>query len=206
MKENSMIKEKDLLKSSRECLRQLAKGINPVTGQPVGEDDCLRDVMVSRSLFYAVDLMEQVIETGKLERRKGKAPFAAKAVALESFPYSDTPLTVSEITNRINDLVDADTMRKCSLYWISDFLLKEGYLQTVEEEPGKKEKRPTDLGLSIGIRVEERRGQAGPYCLVLYEECAQHFIVDNLEAIVETALQRRSAAKSEPTEEFGEDV
>lgn len=36
----------------------------------------------------------------------------------------------------------------------------------------------------LGISVEKRMGQYGMYQVVLYSEDAQHFIVDNVEAIM----------------------
>ena len=49
---------------------------------------------------------------------------------------------------------------------------------------GKKRKLPTENGINMGIIREQRVSQYGPYEAVLYNLNAQHFIVDNLDAII----------------------
>ena len=49
---------------------------------------------------------------------------------------------------------------------------------------GKKVTRPTSEGEAIGMCLEERVGLYGTYSYTYYNLDAQHFIIDNLEAIV----------------------
>ena len=65
---------------------------------------------------------------------------------------------------------------------------------------GKRTKRPTKIGEETGISVEERMGNNGPYQVVVYNNDAQHFIIDNLDAILtaenmQTEMQERSMGK-----------
>lgn len=56
---------------------------------------------------------------------------------------------------------------------------------------GKKPvKRPTEEGTKIGITVETRMGRYSEYQAVLYNEDAQRFILDNLEAVVATEVKK----------------
>ena len=51
----------------------------------------------------------------------------------------------------------------------------------------KARKRPTNEGIGIGITVEEKTNQYGNvYEGVFYNKNAQHFIIDNLCAIVDS--------------------
>ena len=49
---------------------------------------------------------------------------------------------------------------------------------------GKRTKRPTTVGEENGISVEQRTSSNGDYQVVVYSEAAQHFIIDNLDAIL----------------------
>ena len=51
---------------------------------------------------------------------------------------------------------------------------------------GKHTKRPTKIGEENGISVEERTSSNRPYQVVVYNNAAQHFIIDNLDAILTT--------------------
>jgi hypothetical protein len=45
-------------------------------------------------------------------------------------------------------------------------------------------KKPTSSGEEIGILLEKRQGQYGSYYVMLYNLDAQHFILDNIEAVL----------------------
>lgn len=45
-------------------------------------------------------------------------------------------------------------------------------------------KRPTELGLSVGIFTEERNGSNGTYTVILYNQEAQKFLIDSMEVIL----------------------
>ena len=53
-----------------------------------------------------------------------------------------------------------------------------------ENPTGGQRRRPTASGETLGISVEDRAGQYGPYQVVLYNQGAQRFIVDNVDAIM----------------------
>ena len=53
-----------------------------------------------------------------------------------------------------------------------------------------------EAGGSVGIYTEERVGQNGPYTVVLYSPGAQHFLLDNIDAILEI----NNAPKGKSTE------
>ena len=74
--------------------------------------------------------------------------------------------------------------KKISYRQITDWLVEVGMLKLVENTTGTQRRRPTDSGEKLGISVDNRVGQHGPYQVVLYSEDAQRFIVDNVDAIV----------------------
>ena len=59
----------------------LANGYNPLSGQPVRDDDVVNQVRVSRCLLYVSGVLQKVIDNGgevqkKKVPRSQKAPFA----------------------------------------------------------------------------------------------------------------------------------
>jgi hypothetical protein len=133
------------------------------------------------------DILRQVIEQGgvKPPRRAEKEPFCLDHQQLENFAYSESAIPVSEIANRINALIDENVMKKFKYSSITEFLLSCGLLSVVELPNGKATKRPTENGNKLGIVTEEREGQYGTYLVTLYNPEAQHFIIDNFDAILE---------------------
>lgn len=168
-------------------LDKLANGINPVTDEPVSNDDCINNVRISRCLFYVSDVLRQLIENGGIKektQRANKKEFSLTDEDLARYRFEDHPISVSEIAKKINELADDNEMKKFSYKLITTFLIENGFLIEQETVDGKKVKVPTDKGMSIGISREERIGRSGQYHITVYDNDAQQFILDNLKSIL----------------------
>ena len=73
-----------------------------------------------------------------------------------------------------------------------DWLVESELLMEGTDSAGKKMRRPTYNGETIGIGVEQRNGVNGPYHVVVYNREAQTFILDNLDAIIARSNTREN--------------
>ena len=180
---------------------KLANGINPLDDTPIPEDDIVNNVRLSRCFFYVSDILRQVYENAGVTKqaRASKVPFAVKMEQIEKFEYSSEPIPVTEIAKRIFAMVGNENMHRLSHRQINQWLLDIGMLYLYDFGGRKPVKRPTEEGAQIGITVETRMGRYGEYQVVLYNEDAQRFILDNLEAVVATKVKKgRSKGESIP--------
>ena len=179
--------ELELMQHAKGYLDKLAKGIDPLTGREVPEGEIINNVRISRCLFYVSDVLRQVIENGGIQvkavRNSEKAPFALSFEERARYPFGDWPATASVIAHRLNELVDLNAMQKLKTTSITGFLMQSGLLFEEESPSGRKNKRPTEAGKSLGITTTVRTGQNGEYTAVIYSMEAQQFILDNLDAI-----------------------
>ena len=137
--------------------------------------------------MHPEDVLRQVVENGGISTHKSKHvkySFALDYEARKKFKYSETPITISEITRRINDLIDPEKMKKLSYKYILDWLIEIELLTVSTDSTGKKVRRPTYNGADIGIIIENRVSANGPYQVVVYNKAAQMFILDNLDAVI----------------------
>jgi len=180
--------ELEIMQHAKLYLDKLANGINPLTNQPATDSDCINQVKISRCLFYVSDVLRRVIENGgdigKAEKIKKKT-FSVSHETLKDFRLSSTPISVSEITKRINELVDGNDIANLKPASINTFLMECRFLVQMETGDGRKTKIPTEQGNMIGISAEERFSQAGSYHVTVYNTDAQQFILDNIDAIIE---------------------
>ena len=86
---------------------------------------------------------------------------------------------------KLNEHIDAESMKKMTTTVITGWLLDKGFLELHEYPDGKKNRVPTKQGEYIGLSTEIRTGQYGEYHAVLYSEDAQRFVVDNLDSMLE---------------------
>ena len=180
--------ELEIMQHAKDYLDKLAKRIDPLTGREVPEGEIINNVRISRCLFYISDVLLQVIENGGVigaAPKKGElAPYALPFEARSRYAFGDWPLSVSQIAQRLNELVDLSAMQKLKTTSITKFLLQSGLLFEEEAPNGNKNKRPTEAGWKLGISTQQRSGQNGDYTAVVYDQQAQQFILDNLDAII----------------------
>ena len=200
--------ELEIMQHAKDYLDKLAKGIDPLTGREVPENDIINNVRISRCLFYVADVMRQVIENGGVigapAKRGELAPYALPFEARSRYAFGEWPLSVSQIAQKLSELVDLSTMQKLKTTSITKFLLQSGLLFEEEGPSGKKSKCPTEAGWKLGISTQQRTGQNGDYTAVVYDRQAQQFILDNLDAIIAinaTPLHENQGKPWEPEED-----
>lgn len=177
--------ELETMERARMYMEKLANGINPIDDTVVPHDEIVNNVRLSRCFFYVADVLRRVIENGGVmpQKKVRNMTFALPMEERARFEYSDTPIPISEIAKRINALTD-EAMKPLSYRAIRDWLSSLDMLEDTLNGEGKTTKRPTQRGESMGILLENRIGRNGPYFVVVYTSAAQHFILDNLDAVI----------------------
>ncbi|MBR3737692.1 MAG: hypothetical protein IKN26_03035 [Eubacterium sp.] len=171
-----------VLLHAKEYIDDLARGINPITKEEVDENDVINNIKISRCLLYVSDILNEAAQNG-IPKRKASEKFDVQKIELEKFEYSSELQPISIIAQKINAL-KPERMTKLKTTALTGWLVDIGILNVVEIN-GKNHKRPTPSAENMGVLLEQRNGQYGPYYVVLYNEDAQHFIIDNLPAIIE---------------------
>lgn len=187
-----------LVQHAKDYIDAMARGVHPLTGQEIPEADTLNNIKISRCLYYVSDVLGEVIENGGVSKpQKGKKePFDETKIDVSQIKYSKSPKNVSDLVTQINEL-RPENMVKLKVTAITDWLVDIGMLEILTFND-KNRKLPTAKGLSMGIVKEERTGLYGTYQAVLYNEAAQHFIIDNLPAIIQGGYNgKRERAKKE---------
>lgn len=179
--------ELETLKRAKMYMEKLANGINPLDGTVIPDGDMVNNVRLSRCFFYVADVLRQIIDNGGIppQKKPKKLPFALSLETRSAFDFSTTPIPVSEISKRINALIDTANMSALSYRAIRDWLISVEFLEEIAGEDGKLTKKPTAQGEDLGILLETRTGVNGTYFVVVYTLAAQHFILDNLDAIID---------------------
>ena len=175
---------------AKSFIDKLANGINPLDDKPIPDDDIVNNVRLSRCFFYVSDILRHVIDNGGItpvstvkEKKTRKQPYALSPEQAERFEYSDTPITATEIINRIIAVGPQEGVKKFPKRNLTKWLLCLDLIEEVEIK-NTRIKRPTNSGKEMGILLEERQGQYGSYFVILYNRDAQQFIIDNIEAIL----------------------
>lgn len=180
------VDEIEKITKAKMYIEKLANGENPINNQKVADNDVVNNIEVTRCLFYVANILGDIVRNkGKFQLdMPDKVPFIVSQEQLDKFEFSETPITISEICKRLNSLVDSNYIMQLKLNCITEWLVSIEILYNDISSSGKKRKLPTENGINMGIIMEQRVSQYGPYEAVLYNLNAQHFIIDNLDAII----------------------
>ena len=193
--------ELETLERAKMYLDKLASGVDPLTDRPAAEGDVIRQARVSRCLSYVSDVLRQLIErvgVPKPKKRVGGAPFALTPAEAARFDYSDVPIPVGELTQRVNACLTDENTQRLRNGVISAFLEEAGFLASETDADGRARRLATEAGERIGIYSETRTGYRGPYTVTLYTRDAQVFVLDHIDAIAAHNARPSRRAGAEP--------
>ena len=184
-----MATELEMLERAKVYMEKLANGINPISDTEVRDDDCINNVRLSRCFFYVADVLGKVIDNGGIiapvRKKSGTIPFSITDEQLGRFEFSDNPISISEIAKRINRLTANADVKNITYNNIADWLVSVGVLE-VQEINQSKRRVASASGARLGITMEKRIGSDGEYMAVMYDKQAQQFIIDNMDAVVDS--------------------
>lgn len=188
------LNENEKLLKAKSYLDKLANGINPITNELASENDTINNIHISRCLFYVSDVLRNLIENNNNPQNKknSKIPFSVTPQQLADYVFDDNPITVTEITKKLNSLIDTEEMKGIKTTSITNWLIKINMLEYFADENGKNHKVPTENGIQLGITTQERLGMYVSYKVVLYDSNVQQFILDNIDTIAYYNTQKKS--------------
>lgn len=187
--------ELEKIKRAKMYVDKLANGINPIDDTKIPDEDIINHVRLSRCLFFVSDVLRQVIENGGTKttavgKNTKKLPLEVSLEQRNRFAYSEIPIAASEIAKRVNALVNEENRQKLTYDDILTWLIEIGMMEFASTSDGERTRQPTENGIKNGISVQERAGNNGIYHVVVYNIMAQHFVIDNLDAILAVKKER----------------
>ncbi|MBQ8621535.1 MAG: hypothetical protein IJ422_04385 [Oscillospiraceae bacterium] len=173
--------ELEIMQRAKMYMDKLARGIDPITDQPLPGGTVLNQQRLSRCFAYVSDVLDKVIANGgNVGSNTRTQPFAISHDQLAMVQPSQEPVTVSWLIDSLSRAVNNPEMRRLSATTITNWLLNQGFLEKRANPEGKNTRIPTAKGQALGITSETRQGKDGEYQMVLYNLNAQRFILDHL--------------------------
>ena len=114
--------------------------------------------------------------------KDGKKPFLITGEQLQAFDYADEPITIQEITGRVNALVNDPERKELAPADITGWLVSVSLLEMVK----KNEQTlwlPTPEGLQSGMLRRYRESDSDEDDVVVCERQAQAYIIANMQKI-----------------------
>jgi hypothetical protein len=169
------------LKTAQDWIEKLANGINPLTSEPLKEDDIVNNVHISRCLFFVSETLGKldIVESVSNKKRRTFWMPAREAEQIEIL----APCGIALFTKTVNEHIPAD-MKPLSVAVVIRWLRNNGYLYEVSIDEKHKTNLPTEKGIQLGITVKVQQNTEGKdFQKVIYSISAQKFLLTNIESI-----------------------
>ena len=168
------------LKTAQDWIEKLANGINPLTLEPVKEDDIINNVHISRCLFFVSEILEKVKPTESTPKKA--KPFMMSAREAERI-VTNAPCGIAQFIRIVNEHIPKD-MKQLSVVTVIKWLRNNGYLYEANIDDKHKTNLPTEKGIQLGITVKIQQDLEGKdYQRVFYDISAQRVMLSNIESI-----------------------
>lgn len=190
--------ELEIMIRAKEYMEKLANGIDPLTGQPVKDDDIINNVRISRSLFYVAGVLQKVIDNGgevqkEKKKKADRLPFSlTDEQAAQLTPAYDS-ISLSKVIGIINRQIDDKVMNKLQRKTLAEWLRQRDLLTEVIIN-GKPRFNPTSSGETVGISLIDYITPTGQFIKIcVYSPEAQQFIFDNIDSIIAFSAEEKAA-------------
>ena len=190
--------ELEKIEYAKTFIDKLANGINPLDDTSISENDIANNVRLSRCFFYVSTILQKEIDRERRkqpkENRSERLPFSITQEQLNDFGYSPNPLSATAVARKINWLVREDIeqkkIEKLSYRKITQWLMNIGMIEYREWEDGKIKRFPTTEGESIGLVLADWDNYGRRTPVIYFTEEAQRFIIDNIDAVIATGIEK----------------
>ena len=162
---------------------KLANGIDPISDKPIPSDSVLNQVKLVRFFYFLKEYLNEELQgsSSKASSKPKNQSFLITREGLSEVEVSSKPISISEIAKRISQKTKP-TSKLFVCKWATDWLIQARFLAVSMIDD---KKYPTEAGKKIGISLEVRTRRSQEYRVIVYNEAAQQFLLDNMDAILE---------------------
>ncbi|MBR0485937.1 MAG: hypothetical protein IJJ69_14370 [Oscillospiraceae bacterium] len=182
--------ELQIMKNAKACLELLAKGIDPLTKQPVPENDTVRKPALVKYLNYTAEILEKNISAMQIPEQPEKNASARFAVSDErkaNFHAVNEDVTITNISNVINDGISPEEDGFIPTKALSEWLENQGLLEKRGLPNGSYRRIATEKAVDFGMT--NLYNSKDNFKSVVYNTQAQQWIYDCIDEISEFCIQ-----------------
>ncbi|MCL1912428.1 MAG: hypothetical protein FWG10_00750 [Eubacteriaceae bacterium] len=173
--------ERDKIARARTFVEKMSKGMNPITNEPLPRLDSDSEKRIRACMAYLTGMLDSILAG---PARAGQ-PVSISPQLKSRIKVSPKPINISDVVTNINVELKRAGIATLSLFSVSAWLNSQGLLEDGSVE-GKQFRIASDGANGLGINTVTRTGKDGRnYPITLYDEGAQRYIIENLEAITE---------------------
>jgi hypothetical protein len=183
-----MVSDMEKMEKAKAVLVKIAKGINPLTGETIGEDSFLNDPRTIRCFYFMTEVLDNVI-SGSYGKGNRLPHFVITPEQKEMVRFPDGKIGVNEFSRQVNLCIDQSVSRKLTGMELNKRLKKMGVLsEEIYPATGKTRTVTNENSRNYGFEQEKRTFNGTEYDMVVIDDRGKQFLLDQLEDIMSMAV------------------
>ncbi|THE09452.1 hypothetical protein E1I69_22330 [Bacillus timonensis] len=177
-----MNQDHERLIESKNIIKALANGVNPLTGEKVSNDSFLNSPGIIRPLFFLSQYLEHLPNT-PIKKKKPKA-FTITSEEKSCIVLPSGKIGINVFAKAVNEVIDENKSKKVNGKVINRRLKTLGILSEETTENGNTRTITNDQSEGYGIELVTRQFNNREYKQVVFNDIGKQFLLDHLERIM----------------------
>jgi hypothetical protein len=179
--------EVEKVERAREIMYKLAEGVNPFSGEQIGNGELLCDTRMTGCLNYIVEVLDNVLKRSK-ESRSKELKFVITPEQKSKVALPEGKIGVNEFSKRINECLNLDVSKRLTGVELNKRLKKLGILSEEHLEEGKIRTITNEKSAEYGFEMERKKYNGVEYDMVLINNAGKKYLMESLENIMAVEL------------------
>lgn len=188
-----MREESEKIEKAIAVLQKIAKGTNPVNGEPIDEASFLNDPRIIRCFFFVSEILQKVAN-GSYDPNRGKLiQFVITQEEKEKVHFPEGEIGVNEFSKCVNACIDLSKSKKLTGMELNKRLKIMGILSEEKLEDGKTKTTVNENSLNFGFEIKRKSYNGNSYDMVVMNDQGKKYLLDNLESIMQAGEKNQSS-------------
>lgn len=179
-----MVSEFEKLDKAKTVLIKIAKGIDPLSGEPINEESFLNDPRIIRCFYFITEVLDNV-SNGTYGKSSKMMRFIISPEQKGIVALPEGLIGVTEFSKHINMCIDQSTSKKLSGVELNKRLKKIGVLgEETNTATGKSRTVTNPDSKEYGFEMITRSFNGSEYDMVVMNDTGKRYLMDHIEEIM----------------------
>lgn len=172
--------EIELITKAQEILKEIARGINPLTKEKIEMDNFVNNPKMIRCFMFCAEMLEKA----KLPTKNTNTQFIITDAQKEKINIEFDKVGLSVFVRRVNEVIDESISKRVSQPRITQSLKTLGILGESINEKGNKATITIPISADYGFETKRVISGDREYNQVVANRQGQKYLIDNLEMLM----------------------
>lgn len=176
--------ESEKIEKAIEILQKIAKGINPVNGEPINDESFLNDPRIIRCFFFVTEVLQNVNNGVYSSNNEKMTDFIITQEQKQRVQFPESKIGVNEFSKYVNACIDLSKSKRLTGVELNKRLKLLGILSEEKLDSGKIRTTINSNSINYGFELVRRSHNGNEYEMVVMNDKGKKYLLENIESIM----------------------